>query len=274
MWMYGEDTIYLDTDEGGGADGSSDDGGEEGSDDGVEEEGAEEGAAEEGAKGTGPKPGSKRWNKIYARSKVADTYEGYGTPAEIAQKFARLELLDQKIEGKEDAGESDDKETKDLKERQSLIRKQLREVEPALEHLEELQEYAADMSESLRERAADACREAMEESGIEVNDKSYGFFARSLNSIIKGDRRLYLIYLTSPEKAVEKAYEEYARPFQADGKREKGAALVKQGAALRKLPKQVKQGSSSAPVKKVKEAQDVKEAEKQFLEMFEAAQED
>ncbi len=271
MWMYEDETFHLDTDEGGGGADSSDEAEEEESAEGEEEEEDAEGGAK---KGTGPKPGSKRWNKIYARSKLAEQYEGHGTPAEIAQMKARLEMHEQAIEQKEEEGKGDDKETREQKEKAALIRKQLRSYEPDLEHLGALHQHAIDVSESIQARAADTCVELMEESGVEVNERSFEFFRNSLNAIIKGDRRLYLIGLTSPERAVKMAYEEYAKPFQTDGKREKSAALVRQGAALKKLPKQVKSGSSSAPVKKQKEPKDVKEAEGMFLEQFEAAQEE
>ncbi len=268
--MLEDNAFCFDTDDGAG--GSSDAGDEEVSEEADEVD--EEAEAAEAAAGTGPKPGSKRWNKIYARSKLADQYQGYGSPAEIAQKLARLEILDQAIDEKEEEGESDDKETSDLKEKRALIRKQLREVEPELQHLGELTGYAADHAESLRTRAAEACVDAMKENGFEVSDESYKFFANSLNNIIKSDRRLYLIYLTSPERAVAKAYETYAKPFQAESDRKKGAALAREGTALKRLPKHVKSGSSSAPVKRQKEAADNKEAEAQFIKQFEDLQEE
>ncbi len=275
MWMYEEEMFHLDSDDGGGADGSSDDG--EGSDEG---EGEGEGDGETDAegkpvkKGEGPKPGSKRWNKIYAGHKLSEQYQVYGTPADVAHKMARLDVIEEKIARKEEEGKDDTKEVKDLKEKHATIRKQMREIEPNLEHLEAIHDHLTEVKESLKTRAADATIEVMEEHGFEVGEESFGFFAKALDNIIDADRRLYLVYLTNPEKAIAQAYETYAKPFQAEGERKKGAALVKEGAALKRLPKTVKQGSSSAPIKKHKEAQDTKEAEKMFAEQFEALQED
>ena len=109
----------------------------------------------------------------------------------------------------------------------------------------------------------------MEDAGQEVTRESHAALAGVLDSIISNDRRLYLAYVTSPEKAVKLAYEKFAAPLQVDSERKQKASLLKGKEGMKKLPKTVRQAGDGAPSpKQTKEPADVREAEKLFEEQL------
>ena len=275
--MFWDEMKYLpfhfDTDEGGGGDGSSDDAdddtsdddddtGDEGDKDGDKEgdDDAGDGDKPKGKKDHHPPEGSKRWNKMYAKGKVADKYMRLGPPEQVEQRLQRLESIEAKLAEKQAAGEGKDKESEDLKEKRAKVRKQLREYEPLLEELEGVVHHNRQVRDSLKARAADAVIETMEEAGFEVDEDSFATMAGVLENIMEKDSRIQLIWYTNPEKAVKTAYKHYAEPFQADTERKRKAKLLKSGEKLDKLPKPHKGGGAPPGKKKAEEPQSVSEA--------------
>lgn len=206
-----------------------------------------------------PPEGSKRWNKMYAKGKVADKYMRLGPPDQVEQRLQRLESIEAKLAEKQAAGEGSDKESQDLKEKRAKVRKQMREYEPLLEELEGVVHHNKQVRESLKARAADAVIETMEEAGFEVDDDSFITMAGVLEEIMKNDPRIQVIWYTNPEKAVKAAYKHYAEPFQADTERKRKAKLLKSGEKLDKLPKPHKAGGAPPGKKQEKEPQTVAE---------------
>jgi len=233
----------------------------------VEEEAAEEEAPVK--KGDGPPEGSKRWNKVYAGYKKGQQYEHLGSPEEIEDELLRLRAEAKATAKLEDKGK-ETKESDELKTQRAEIRKKMREVEPGLEKLESAIASQDLYAESLRARAADAVVEQMEEAGQEVTRESHAALAGVLDSIISNDKRLYLTYVTSPEKAVKLAYEKFAAPLQADSERKQKASLLKGKENLKKLPKThaASSGTGASGAKQAKEPADVREAEKLFEEQL------
>ena len=265
--MYWPPGFHMDTDEGGGASGSSDEEEEEESEE--EEPEVEEAAEEEEEpedkgkkKDHAPPEGSKRFKKIYAGHKLSQKYMTLGTPEEIARGQARLEELETKAVAKAE----DEPVDKELKAKRAAIRKQMREYEPNLEKLEGQLAYHAEVQESLKIRSADAVIEVMEEHGFEVDEENFNAMAGAVQSVMAREKKLYLIWLTNPEKAVKIAYTQFAETFQQEGTRKKNAALLKGKKGLKGLPKTVKgtHGGPGGTVKPGKEAQTIKEAEDMF----------
>ena len=241
----------------------------------AEEEEPEVDAAEEAdeeappKKGDGPPEGSKRWNKVYAGYKQAQEYGQLGSPQEIADKLTRLESIEAKIDRLDDKGKGDTKESDELKKQHADIRKKMWEVQPNLAKLDSAVNAQDLYAESLRGRAADAVVEQMEENGQEVTRESHAALAGVLDSIIQNDKRLYLTYVTSPEKAVKLAYDKFAAPLQVDSERKQKASLLKGKEGMKKLPKTVRSSGDGSPAAKAKEEpQDIRAAEKLFEEQF------
>lgn len=275
--MFKDDAamIRFDTDEGAGAADPSD--AEEEEEDPSEEEDPEEEEEEEEAepakgdkKQHAPPEGSKRFKKIYAGHKMAQKYAPLGTPEEIARGQARLEELEKKQVAAAEEGEPLSKEAKA---KRATIRKQMREIEPNLEKLEKQVAFQSEVQESLKVRSADAIIEIMEEHGFEVDEENFNAMAGAVQGVMARDNRLYLIWITNPEKAVKIAYKTFAETFQQEGTRKKNAALLKGKKGLKGLPKTIKatQGGPGGPAKQGKEAQTIKEAEDMFKEGWKQA---
>ncbi len=237
----------------------------------VEDEPVEEPDEEPAAKkGEGPPEGSKRWNKVYAGYKQAQQYGELGTPQEIANELHRLRSIEATVAKLDDKGKGDTKESDELKKQHAEIRSKMHDVIPGLKKLDSISDAQDLYTESLRARAADAVVEQMEEAGQEVSRESHAALAGVLDSIISNDRRLYLTYVTSPERAVKLAYEKFAAPLQVDAERKQKASLLKGKEGLKKLPKTQRQtsGDGSPSVKKAEEPKDIRAAEQLFAEQL------
>ena len=126
--------------------------------------------------------------------------------------------------------------------------------------------FHGEYRESLKVRSADAVIEVMEEHGFEVDEENFNAMAGAIQSVMASDNRLYLIWVSNPEKAVKIAYKQFAETFQQEGTRKKNAALLKGKKGLKNLPKTVKgtHGGPGGPAKAGKEPQTIKEAEDLF----------
>ena len=279
MFLDEKPAYLLDTDKGGGS-GTSETELEEES--GEQEEESEELETEEEEEAeASPKEGKgpdfnvflkhPRGKRIYSGYKDAQEYRKMGSLEQIAADKKRLDYYDDQIAQAEES-KSATPEAEDAKEKKAKLVKALRDLEPNLERLGEVIDNQEVYRESLRYRAAEATEGVMEELDLEVNDESYVAFSRVLQELITSDKRLFTIYTTAPERAVQAAAKLYAEPIRKTGSRKDKADLIKRRSEASKgTPAPAPRSSGGPTVKKQEEPQDIKEAEKLFVAGMEQA---
>lgn len=207
-----------------------------------------------------------RWKAVHGELK---TYKELGaTPEQIRQlgrevQFYRdLDARQKQQQQNKPQSEEDKSEGESIKAARAALMKvapELGDVGPLKQILTMLGQQAQQHREGVDEMAHSALSALMAQSGLPTDEKKVTDMARRMIPIIQNDEALLQLYFRDPNKAVQKAWDDFTKDIDIIASRRTNARLAQKGLSLSLLPRAQQGAGGFTPKAGAKPAQTIDE---------------